>query len=41
VNKSETLRATLHVLDSLSDGESVEAVSKLERSKTGRPSRSS
>lgn len=41
VNKSETLRAALHVLHSLSDADILEAVSKLERIKTGRPSRSS
>jgi hypothetical protein len=37
VNKSETLRAALQVLDGLTDGEILEAVSKLERIKTGRP----
>jgi len=37
VNKSETLRAALQVLDALSDEEILEAVSKLERIKTGRP----
>lgn len=38
-NKSEIIRAGLHVLSEMTDDELVEAVKSLERVKTGRPSR--
>jgi acetoin utilization deacetylase AcuC-like enzyme len=36
--KSEVIRAGLHILQSLSDEELVQAISSLEKVKTGRPS---
>ena len=39
VNKSETLRAALRLLDQLSDSDLIEAFSGIEKIKTGRPPR--
>ena len=39
VNKSETLRAALRLLDQLSDSEVIEAFAGIEKIKTGRPPR--
>ncbi|MCC5638759.1 hypothetical protein LC593_23590 [Nostoc sp. CHAB 5844] len=38
VTKSEVIRAGLHILQSLSDEELVQAINSLEKVKTGRPS---
>ncbi|MBD2596037.1 hypothetical protein H6G74_17140 [Nostoc spongiaeforme FACHB-130] len=38
VTKSEVVRAGLHILQSLSDEELVQAINSLEKVKTGRPS---
>lgn len=37
VNKSEVIRAGLHILESLSDEELLQAIERLEKVKTGRP----